>query len=165
VNIHIITAVAAVVKLFEDFLFCLKGRIYCYDDFKKEMLMNTDFGPRIKLLRTQKGMTQLDLARRLGVSKTIMSAYETGLRKPSYDVLMELVLFFNVSMNWIFNSDDFDLDPQNVDLSTLSKEQQNLIHGLIDELRQTNMKKNATGVAVPRYWKHEIAHASDKGKE
>jgi len=127
--------------------------------------MNTDFGPRIKLLRTQKGMTQLDLARRLGVSKTIMSAYETGLRKPSYDVLMELVLFFNVSMNWIFNSDDFDLDPQNVDLSTLSKEQQNLIHGLIDELRQTNMKKNATGVAVPRYWKHEIAHASDKGKE
>jgi len=96
--------------------------------------MNTDFGPRIKLLRSQKGMTQLNLAKRLGVSKTIMSAYETGMRKPSYDVLMEMVLFFNVSMNWMFDSGDFDIDPQKVDLSTLSKEQQNLLHGLIDEL-------------------------------
>jgi transcriptional regulator with XRE-family HTH domain len=132
----------------------------------KEMLMNTDFGPRIKLLRTQKGMTQLDLAKRLGVSKTIMSAYETGMRKPSYDVLMEMVLFFNVSMNWMFDSGDFDIDPQKVDLSTLSKEQQNLLHGLIDELRQTNIKKNATGAIVPHYWKSEIAlPESDKGIE
>jgi len=128
--------------------------------------MNTDFGPRIKHLRTQKGMTQLELAKRLGVSTTIMSAYETGLRKPSYDVLMEMVLFFNVSMNWIFDSGDADIDPQKVDLSTLTKNQQNLVHGFIDELRHVNMKRNASGSVIPHYWKPEMAPTtSDKEAE
>ena len=105
--------------------------------------MNSDFGAKIRFLRLQKNMTQLDLAKRLGISKTIMSAYETGVRKPSYDVLMEIVLFFNVSMNWIFGSEDDEIEPQKVDVSTLTQSQQKLVFGLVDELRQTNMKRNA----------------------
>ena len=128
--------------------------------------MNTDFGPRIKLLRSQKGMTQLELAKRLGISKTIVSAYETGLRKPSYDVLMELVLYFNVSMNWIFDSDDADIEPQKVVLSAFTKKQQHLLHGIIDEFRQVNVKNNAFDATVLRCWKHGISPSvSDEGKE
>ena len=105
--------------------------------------MNTDFGPRIKHLRTQKGMTQLELAKRLGVSKTIMSAYETGLRKRSYDVLMEIVLFFNVSMNWMFDSGDGNINLAKIDISNLTNNQQHLLHQLIDEIRDTDKNPNA----------------------
>lgn len=102
--------------------------------------MNTDFGPRIKWLRTQRKMTQLDLAKRLDVSKTIMSAYETGMRKPSYDVLMEIALFFNVSMDWLFDCGDGQGAGNAVDLSDLSENQKNLVLGIVDEFRQESKK-------------------------
>lgn len=99
--------------------------------------MNTNFGPKIKQLRTQRKMTQLDLANRLGVSKTIMSAYETGLRKPSYDVLMEIALFFNVSMDYLFDCGE-EGNEHTVDLSDLSEEERNLILGIVDSFKQNN---------------------------
>ena len=38
----------------------------------------------------QQNFTQAQLAQRLGVTKSVISAYETGLRMPSYDVLISI---------------------------------------------------------------------------
>ena len=62
--------------------------------------MNSNFGGRIGYFREKHNMTQAELAKRIGGSKAMVSAYETDIRKPSYDVLMRIALFFNVSMDF-----------------------------------------------------------------
>lgn len=46
-----------------------------------------DFGNTLKKLRVQNDYTQAQLAKKLGITKSVISAYETGLRMPSYDIL------------------------------------------------------------------------------
>ena len=46
-----------------------------------------DFGNTLKTLRLQNKFTQAELAKKLGLTKSVISAYENGLRLPSYDVL------------------------------------------------------------------------------
>ena len=53
-----------------------------------------DFGNRVKTLRKKNNYTQSQLAERLGVTKSVISAYETGLRMPSYDILISLARVF-----------------------------------------------------------------------
>jgi len=70
---------------------------------------------RLKELRTMKGLSQVALAEALGVSKSIIGAYETGDRKPSYEILEELADFFNVSMDYLTGKEDrsmYYLDPE-----------------------------------------------------
>ena len=47
-----------------------------------------DFGNVLKTLRLRENMTQAQLAQKLGLTKSVISAYETGLRLPSYDILI-----------------------------------------------------------------------------
>ena len=49
-----------------------------------------DLGNRLKTLRTGKHMTQRQLAQLIGVTKSMVSAYETAIRYPSYDILIRL---------------------------------------------------------------------------
>ena len=39
-----------------------------------------DFGNRLKTLRIQNNMTQFQLSQKLGLTKSVISAYENGLR-------------------------------------------------------------------------------------
>ena len=52
---------------------------------------------RIKLLREQKGMTQAELARKLGVTRSGVNAWEMGVTVPSTQYVVELSLLFGVS--------------------------------------------------------------------
>ena len=53
-------------------------------------------GKRIKELRTNAKFTQKELADRLGVTKSTITAYENDSRTPSYDVLIKIARVFNV---------------------------------------------------------------------
>lgn len=59
-------------------------------------------GDKIKTFRKERGMTQTDLAEKLGVSKQTISRYEKGTRKPDQDVLFLLSDIFNVSIDDFF---------------------------------------------------------------
>jgi transcriptional regulator with XRE-family HTH domain len=45
----------------------------------------------LKAVRRRNGLTQLELARRAGTSQPVISAYERGLRDPTYGTLRRLV--------------------------------------------------------------------------
>ena len=60
-----------------------------------------EFKDRLKKLRTLRGLSQVALADKLGVSKSIIGAYETGDRKPRYEFLEELADFFNVTIDYL----------------------------------------------------------------
>ena len=45
----------------------------------------------LKDLRRRAGLTQAEVARRVGIPSTVVSAYERGRREPSFDVVRRLV--------------------------------------------------------------------------
>lgn len=61
-----------------------------------------EVGERIKTLRLMMNLTQQELADKLGVSKSIISAYEKGIRSPSFESLIYLSDVFGVEVGRLF---------------------------------------------------------------
>ena len=59
--------------------------------------MIIDLSVRLRQLRLDKRLRQDQVARLVGVSKGAISAYETDIRQPSYDVLIRLANLYRVS--------------------------------------------------------------------
>lgn len=54
------------------------------------------FAEKMKQLRRSRGMTQAELAEKLGLSASAIGMYEQGRREPELSVIMELCNIFNV---------------------------------------------------------------------
>jgi len=91
-----------------------------------------DFGDKLRQLRSLKRFSQDQLASRLGITKSMISAYENSVRLPSYDVLIKIALFFHVSIDYFFGFDKRKF----LDVSDLTETQIAIISQLIDELKR-----------------------------
>ncbi len=63
--------------------------------------MNNNFAERLKELRIEKKIGQIQLAKEIGVSKGIISLWENGLREPTLSSLIALAKFFEVSLDYL----------------------------------------------------------------
>jgi len=90
-----------------------------------------DFGEKIKHLRLGAGLTQVQVSKRLHISKAMISSYETGIRLPSYDVLIKFARLFGVTTDYLLGFDRI----KSVDVSGISDLQVDLIVKLINELK------------------------------
>lgn len=68
--------------------------------------MENKFGKVLKLLRLEKGLGQVELSQKLGLSKGIISLWENGLREPNMTSLITLAKFFNVSIDYLVGLED-----------------------------------------------------------
>mgnify|MGYP003309916560 CR=1 FL=1 len=59
---------------------------------------------RLKELRMEAGLTQQELADRLGISKQAVSMYELGNRRPAFDIAEAIASFFGVSIRYLSGS-------------------------------------------------------------
>ena len=63
---------------------------------------------RIKELRIEAGLTQSELAARLGLNQTAVGKYERGQLEPSIATLKALSTLFECSIDYLlYNTDDF----------------------------------------------------------
>ena len=80
---------------------------------RRQKVIIMEFKTRLKQLRTMRGISQVDLADRIGVSKSTIGAYETGDRMPGRDALRNLASFFNVSSSYMMcENDDYLFAPE-----------------------------------------------------
>lgn len=63
------------------------------------------FGKRIVELRKNKGLTQTELAKSLGISRSALSLYEIEKREPDINTLNKLAALFNVPVGYILRDD------------------------------------------------------------
>lgn len=91
-----------------------------------------DFGNTLKTLRLQHNMTQAQLAQKLGLTKSVISAYETGLRMPSYEVLIATAKIFKVTTDYLLGIEN----KQSVDFSGLSDEEITALLNLIKAMKR-----------------------------
>ena len=82
----------------------MKYQIDCYNILIRGDTMAKEFfslADRIKSLREKAGMTQADVARMLGLSRSGVNAWEMGLSVPSTQYVVELAKKFDVSTDYI----------------------------------------------------------------
>ena len=63
-------------------------------------------GKRITLLREEKGINQIELAKILNVSNTTLSQYESGKRVPNDEIKKHLAEYFRVSIDFLLGLTD-----------------------------------------------------------
>lgn len=68
--------------------------------------MNEYFSLRLKHLREKHGLSQAELADKIGVSRGSISFYENNSRVPDIDVLCSLCDFFSVSSDYLLGRSD-----------------------------------------------------------
>ena len=59
----------------------------------------------LKTLRLNRGLTQSELAKSLGISPSAVRMYETGQRSPDYNTLKRIAALFNVSTDYLLGYD------------------------------------------------------------
>lgn len=92
------------------------------------MIMILLIDERIKELRGKSGLTQKQLAKRVGVTRTTVNSWEMALSAPSCNYLAELSKVFGVSADYLLNLDD----GIKVDIADLNNREQEMVMQLVD---------------------------------
>ena len=90
-----------------------------------------DFSEIAKELREMKRLTQSQLAERLWVKKSIISAYETDARPPSLDMLIKYAKEFNVTTDYLLGIET----DKTINVNGLSDAQISIITNLVNEFK------------------------------
>ena len=59
------------------------------------------FAGRLRQAREQAGLTQQDLAKKLGVTKSAIGNYENGVSSPKWDILIKIFDVLHVDPNFL----------------------------------------------------------------
>ena len=65
-----------------------------------------EFSQIFKRLRLEKGLPQQELADKLGITKSAVSMYERGDRRPNFEIAEAITDFFHVDMNYLIGTTD-----------------------------------------------------------
>ena len=98
--------------------------------------MIIDLAVRLKQLRLDKQLRQEQVARLVGVSKGAISAYETDIRQPSYEVLIRLANLYRVSVDYLLGR----TDDRTLDISGLTAHEVAMITELVASMSAKNQK-------------------------
>ncbi len=93
--------------------------------------MVLDIGFRLRELRRRKKMTQAQVAKRLDLSKTVISGYENSTKTPSVEVLIQLSILYDVSADYLLGLDNREM----LYIGGLNDHQQELLELLVTEMR------------------------------
>ena len=98
--------------------------------------MLTNFSLRLKQLRTAKGMTQCQVAVYVGVSRSVISAYDSDLRYPSYEILIRLSNLFGVSTDYLLGVEK----SRYLDISELTERESVMVYQMVELLKDKHTK-------------------------
>ena len=88
---------------------------------------------QIRALRQAKGISQVELAKRLGVTKQSVSNWENDNIQPSVEMVVKLAGIFSVSTDYLLGLEQGEY----LDVTGLSQEKIAHIRQLVDDLRAT----------------------------
>ena len=87
---------------------------------------------KIKLLRERAGLTQADLARQMGLTRSSVNAWEMGLSVPSTQYIVELAKTFHVSTDYLLGIEG----AASISVEGLSEKKVALVVELVECLRK-----------------------------
>lgn len=98
--------------------------------------MVSEIGFNIRNLRQKHNMSQDQLAKKLNVSKSMISCYERGKNVPAAECLFQLAMIFGISVDSILGLDNRRF----LNVDGLTEGQERLILAMIEICRKSNQK-------------------------
>lgn len=95
---------------------------------------------RLRELRTNKKLTQAQVAQYVGVTRGVISAYETDIRQPSYDILTRLALLYGVTTDYLLCMEE----KRYLDISGLSDREAAAVCEMVNLFLQNKTKEDNT---------------------
>jgi len=89
---------------------------------------------RIKNLREQMGITQSQLAKQIGITRSSVNAWEQGISVPSTQYIVELSNIFKVSTDYLLGVGA----SSSVSVEGLTEADIQLVCGIVSHLREKN---------------------------
>ena len=98
------------------------------------------FANKLKKLRIERGLTQAQLAQKVGIGASTVGMYEGNIRKPSFEVLLKLAIFFNVSTDYLISDEKDDENLRNIShlFESLNKQQKQQVVDFIQFIKNNN---------------------------
>lgn len=116
-----------------------------------------NFSERLKDLRMQKGLSQIELAKKIGLSNSTISMYERGEREPDFETLDLIGDFFNVDVNYLLGKEvgsTYYLDPQAAEMAKEVFEREEM-RVLFDTVKDVSKEDIETVIKMIRGLKNE----------
>ena len=85
--------------LYNLWLYLVKGLFKKSEKYFRGFKM--EFSERLKKLRKDIGLTQVDVASKLGISQQAYASWERGAKKPTQDNLVNIAQILNVSVDYL----------------------------------------------------------------
>ncbi|MCY8418796.1 helix-turn-helix domain-containing protein, partial [Bacillus spizizenii] len=96
-------------------------------------------GANLKKLRNKKGLSQYQVAEKLGIGRSRYNSWENDIAKPRYEMLNKLCEFYKVEMNDLMKSADSQEEAENnLTDSQLEEEKNNTPSSIKTWLRMEN---------------------------
>ncbi|MGE8037807.1 helix-turn-helix domain-containing protein [Lysinibacillus sp. NPDC093692] len=96
-------------------------------------------GERLKKARNDKNLTQMEVAKKLGVTNGALSGYERNYRDPDTNMLKQMAELYEVSLDYLLGNKNI-----NINEPDLSKKDERDVAKRMDELRED--LSSATGL-------------------
>lgn len=99
------------------------------------MILTQSIAKRLIALREKYNFSQSDIARQIGVTPALISAYENQERRPSLDKLVALADIFHVSTDYILGRSSKIDNSIVVNVDGLSDKQIEIVRDIISEFK------------------------------
>ena len=83
--------------------------------------MKNDFADMLKYYRKIRGLSQAELAEKIGVARTTIASYEQRHRQPDFEIEEKLADFFNIDLNTLRGVIVPALDQKDVEFISIYK--------------------------------------------
>ncbi|MCQ4021701.1 helix-turn-helix domain-containing protein [Ruminococcus sp. zg-924] len=97
-----------------------------------------DFGLRIRELRENHKLSQDELGRKVGRSKSVISSYENNLKIPPLEIFTNIAVVFNVSLDYLVGIDKEEM----VSVEGLSEDEKRIINIILLEFNKKSACSN-----------------------
>ena len=91
---------------------------------------------KIKMLRERHNLTQSDLAKKLGLTRSGVNAWEMGISVPSTQYIVELAALFGVSTDYLLDIEK----EKGININGLSEKEVGMIIELVEYFKQNKQK-------------------------
>ena len=99
-------------------------------------MLNYKLGQQIRALREAKGITQVELGKRLGISKQSVCNWENDNIQPSIEMLVRLAAFFSVSTDYLLGFER----GEHIDVTGLPDEVVAHVRQIVEDLKASEKK-------------------------
>jgi len=76
----------------------------------KKVVQKLHIGEKLRIIRKDKGLTQTEFGRKIGLAQSYVADLERGRNKPSFDTLAKIMRVFCVNPYWLLSPEEYNVE-------------------------------------------------------